>query len=136
MNFTESLKNPGGCIKVDKEEAGTNASNKPYNRFQSIQDKKVTIQTLEITWRKVHGRIKKYHIIMVLSTTIKNIMENHGQNTFHRIHNNSRTNYKIFNTRSYEELLKSLILLKNILKVYNLTPGPQIYAMENKLLAG
>ena len=42
----------------------------------------------------------------------------------------------IFKTVLDKSLLKFLVLLKKILKVQNLTPGPQWYVMANNILIG
>ena len=44
-------------IRVGKEEAGTSALNKAYDKFYAKQDKYQTSQLLELAQQKVHGCI-------------------------------------------------------------------------------
>ena len=60
-------------IRVGKEEAGTNAFNQAYDKFQAKQDKAQPRQLLDLSRRKVHGRINQWQLIMVISTAIQNI---------------------------------------------------------------
>ena len=73
-NVTEGLELfSENSIKVGKEEAGTSYFNKSYDKFQENKYKSQTRQILELEWRKVHGRIYQWHIIMIISTAIQNI---------------------------------------------------------------
>ena len=74
VNATEGLeKFTEDRIRVGKEEAGTSAFNRAYDKFQAKQEKAETRQPLELERRKVHGRINQWHIIMVIYTSIQNI---------------------------------------------------------------
>ena len=74
VNVIEGLKKfAEERIRVGKEEAGTSAFNKSYDKFQAKQDKAQTRQLLDLARRKVHGRTTQWQLIMVISTTIQNI---------------------------------------------------------------
>ena len=60
-------------IKVLKEEDGTSSLNQEYDKLQENQDKSQTRQLLEMAWRKVHGRITQWQLIMIISTSVQNI---------------------------------------------------------------
>ena len=46
-------------IRVGKEEAGTSAFNRVYDKLQAKQYKAQTIQFLELAWWKVRGGINQ-----------------------------------------------------------------------------
>ena len=74
VNVTEGLKSfSEERIRIGKEEAGTSAFNKAYDQLQANQDKAQISQLLDLSRRKVHGRITQCQIIMVISTAIQNI---------------------------------------------------------------
>ena len=74
VNFTEGLEMfAEESIKVGKEEAGTSAFNKAYDKLQTKQDKYQTRDILDLARRKVHVRINQWQLIMVISTAIQNI---------------------------------------------------------------
>ena len=59
MNATDVLEFSEYKIKVGKEEAGTSAFNKAYDKFQAEQEKAQTRHILELAWQKVHGWINQ-----------------------------------------------------------------------------
>ena len=60
VNVTEGLKFfTEERIRVGKEEAGTSAFNRAYDKFQAKQDKAQTRQLLDLARQKVHGRINQ-----------------------------------------------------------------------------
>ena len=60
-------------IRVGKEEAGTSAFNKAYDKLQAKQEKAKKRQLLDLARRKVHGQITQWQLTMVISTAIQNI---------------------------------------------------------------
>ena len=83
INVTEGLENSvEERIGIGKEEAGTSAFNKSYDKFKAKQDKAQTRQLLELARRKVHGRINQWQLIMVISTAIQNIPEKFWTDSF------------------------------------------------------
>ena len=63
MNVTDALERfAEERIKVGKED-----------KLQVNQDKAQTRQIMELAWRKVHGRINWWQLIMIISTAIQSI---------------------------------------------------------------
>ena len=60
MNATDVLEFSEYKIKVGKEEAGTSAFNKAYDKFQAKHYKAQTRHLLELSRRKVGGRINQW----------------------------------------------------------------------------
>ena len=75
-NVTEGLKIfAEERIRVGKEEARTSSFNQAHDKFQAKQDKAQKRQPLELARRKVHGRINRWQLIMVISRAIQDIMD-------------------------------------------------------------
>ena len=85
-------------IKVGKEEAGTSALNKVYDKFQAKQDKAQTSQLLELARRKVHGHINYWQLIMIIYISIKNIPDKVWTDSFVAVNLNPhhRLSFSIF----------------------------------------
>ena len=74
VNITEGLKNfAEERIRVGKEEAGTSAFNRAYDKFQVNQDKSQKRQLIYLEQQKVHGRINQWQLNMVISTDTQKI---------------------------------------------------------------
>ena len=74
VNVTEGLKSfAEERIRIGKEEAGTSAFNKAYDQLQANQDKAQISQLLDLSRRKVNGRINQCQIIMIIYTYIQKI---------------------------------------------------------------
>ena len=69
-------------IKVGKEEAGTSAFNRVYDKLQANQDKAQTRQIMEMAQKKIHGRINQWKLIIIVSEAIKNISSKVWTNYF------------------------------------------------------
>ena len=63
----------GERIRVGKEDSGTSNFNQSYDKFQVKQGKDQTRELLELTWREFQVKIIHWHIIVIISTAIKNI---------------------------------------------------------------
>ena len=80
VNVTEGLEIFAEVrIRVGKEEDGTSAFNQSYDKLKEKQDKAQTRELLDLSRRKVHGRINQWQLIMVISTAIKKFLLMCGQ---------------------------------------------------------
>ena len=76
VHVTEGLKKfAEERIKVGKEEAGTSAFNRVYDKLQANQDKAQTRQIMEMAQKKIHGRINQWKLIMIISKSVQNVSD-------------------------------------------------------------